>query len=154
MTTIREAVRTLLTSDVTLAALATGGIYDDDALDNRNGLTPAALQASGSPIVRPGIYIGWTTSDPFGVNDATLHAERAFFEVYFYQHEGYDQITAMRDRVKRLLHQQRVSFDTPTNQYCHAMLWAGDVLNMKDEEMAGASMERSRFEVHIRRLDY
>lgn len=154
MTTIREAVRAVLTGDATLVALATGGIHDDDSLDNRNGLTPQALQAAGSPLIRPGIYIGWTTSDPFGVHDATLHAERGFLEVYFYQHEGYDVITTMRDRVKRLLHQQRVNFDTPANQYNHAILWAGDVLNMKDEEMAGASMERSRFEVHIRRLDY
>jgi hypothetical protein len=154
MTTIREAVRTVLITDVTLMALATGGVHDDDSLDNRNGLTPEALQAADSPIIRPGVYIRWTTSDPFGLNDATLNAERAFFEVYFYQHEGYDVITAMRDRVKRLLHQQRVNYDTPANQYCYAIIWAGDVLTMKDREMAGASMERTRYEVHLRRKDY
>ncbi len=154
MTTIRAAVRARLTGDATLVALATGGIHDEDSLNNENGLTPEALQTTNSPIIRPGIYIGWTTSDPFGVNDATLHAERAFLEVYYYQQVGYATITAMRDRVKVLLHQQRVTFDEPANQYCNAMIWAGDVLNQKDEEMAGASMERSRYEVHIRRRDY
>jgi hypothetical protein len=154
MTTIREAVRAVLTADTALMALATGNVHDDDSLNNQHGLTPAALQVGDDPTIRPGIYIRWTTSDPFGVNDATLHAERGFFEVYFYQNTGYATITAMRDRVKRLLHQQRVDYDEPANQYCYAIIWAGDVLNMKDEEMAGASMERTRYEVHLRRKDY
>lgn len=153
MTTIREAIRARLTSDATLAALATGGIDDDDSLNNQHGLTVDDV-TNLTPIIQPSVFIEWVSTDPFGVNDKTLHAERSFFLVYFWQDTGYNTIAAMKDRVKRLLHQQRVTYDTPSNEYCYAMIWVGDVCNQKDQEMGGASLEWSRFEVHTRRKDY
>lgn len=154
MTTLRQAVLSRLTGDATLVALATGGIDDDDSLNNQHGLTLEDITSPTSPIIQPAVFVEWVSADPFGVHDKTLHAERLFLVVYFWQDTGYGTISAMKDRVKRLLHQQRVSYDTPANQYCYAMLWVGDVLDQKDPEMGGASLEWSRFEVHIRRKDY
>jgi len=145
-TTLHQAVKTLLSGDATLAALATGGIHDPDSL-GRPGLELADLCA-GTPVIHPAVFIRWTTEAPFSA--VILKARSVFAEVYFYQDQGYDTIRQMRERVFALLHQKRVpTMDAPAGDYLYAFVWAGDVLQQSDDSLGGASMERSRYEGHL-----
>lgn len=148
MATMKEAVRAVLTGDATLMALATGGVHDHDTV-GRRGLTRETLMTAGVVAIKPAIYINWTTEAPFGVRQATLQAERLFFEVYFYQDSGYATIVSMRKRVKALLNYQPTQYNSPANEWMHDIRWAGDLLEMKDEELGGVSMERTRYEVLV-----
>jgi len=147
VTTLRAAVLARLAGDATLAALATGGIYDAEAL-GRPGLELADVTA-GTPVVQPCVFVRWTTEDPFGA--AAINAVRTFAEIYVYQDTGYATCQALRERVWALLHQQRVAIDEPAGWRCAAIIWAGDVTESVDESLGGASMERSRYEVHLTR---
>ena len=143
-----EAVRAVLTGDDTLMALATGGVHDGDTL-GRRGLTREDLAVDGQVQINPGIKITWTTENPFGVRQETLQAERLFFAVYFYQHSGYATIGSMRRRVRALLEYEPVQYDDPANKWMHDILWRGDLLEMKDDELGGVSMENTRYEVLV-----
>lgn len=144
-TTLHQAVKALLSGDVTLAALATGGIHDADSL-GRNGLELADLCA-GTPVIKPAVFIRWTTEAPFSA--AVLKARSIFLELWFYQDQGYETIRQMRERAFALLHQKRVTMDTPAGDYLYALVWAGDVLQQSDDSLGGASFERSRYEGHL-----
>jgi hypothetical protein len=147
-TTLKQALKTLLSGDATLIALATGGVHDPDSL-GRQELELKDVTATNSPLVRPAVFIRWTTEDPMDV--AVINAVRAFVEIYFYQDAGYATCQQMRERTWSLLHQKRVTFDYPTGWRMTAFIWAGDVIHMQDDSLGGASMERSRYEVHLTR---
>lgn len=146
MTTIREAVLAVLTDDSTLAGLATGGIHDSDSA-GRDGMRRELLMVSGTPGIRPGVFVRWGTDTPFGVAQRSLGAQRLMAEVFFYQDDGYDKIISMRERVKTLLEYAPVQFDEPGGYWMADIFWRGDVLAMVDDEMGGACFERSRYEI-------
>ncbi len=148
MTTLQAATRALLTGDTTLAALATGGIHDPESL-GRQELELKDVTASGSPLVKPAVFLRWTTQDPMSAT--ALRAVRGFVEAYFYQDTGYATIQQMRQRVWQLLDQQRVTVTEPSGVRHCAFVWAGDVIEQQDDSLGGASMERSRYEVHYTR---
>lgn len=148
MTTFFEAVKAALLADVTLATLTTIILDDDDV--GRDGLQREQLLATDTATsISPAIFIKWRSQLPFQLR--VLKAEQVFFEVYFYQEQGYGTVEAMRARVFELLHEQAIQFDEPAGNYCHLILWRGNVLRLFDPELAGASMERSRYETHITR---
>lgn len=147
MTTLREAVKAVLVGDATLTALATGGVHDMDSVGHE-GLTRKTLMVSGQVEIRPGIYIVWSSVVPFGKAQATIRANRVFFEVYFYQDTGFDVCEQMRKRVKELLNYQTVTPNEPADEWCHQFIWAGDVVGVRDDRMS-ASMERSRYQAIV-----
>jgi hypothetical protein len=149
MTTLYAAVRTALSGDGALAALATGGVHDHVTV-GRKGLTRETLMTSGQVAIRPGVYLNWTTDNPWGDHDATLKAARAFVEVFFYEDAGYATIKAMRERVKALLRYNPVTYDEPGGEFCHDILWRGDLTGMFDDAL-DVCMERSRYEVILTR---
>jgi hypothetical protein len=126
-------------------ALATGGVHDAESL-GRNNLELDDI-TDGSPVVKPALFIRWSTEAPY--SSSVLKARSVFVELYFFQDQGYDVTVQMRHRAFELLHQQRVSFDDPEGDYLYAFRWAGDLTNMDDESLQGASMERSRYEGHL-----
>jgi hypothetical protein len=147
-TTLKQALKTLLSGDATLAALATGGVHDPDSL-GRQELELKDICATNSPLARPAVFIRWTTEDPFDVT--AINAVRAFVEIYFFQDKGYATCQQMREQTWTLLHQKRLTFDYPAGWHLGVFIWAGDVLQMQDDSLGGASMERSRYEVHLTR---
>jgi hypothetical protein len=144
-TTLRAALRALLAADTALAALATNGVKDLDTL-GRAGLELADLNG-GTAAIKPTVFIRWSTAAPY--SDSVLNARSLFVELYFYADQGYTTIESMRARVFALLHQKRVSFDSPTNEHLCAFRWAGDVLQQVDDQLGGAAFERSRYEGHL-----
>jgi len=147
MTTLREAVKAVLVADATLTALATGGVHDMDSVGHK-GLTRETLMVSGQVAIRPGIYIVWSSVVPFGEAQATIRANRVFFEIYFYQDTGFAVCSQARKRVKVLLNYKTVVPDAPADEWCHQIMWAGDVVGVRDDRMS-ASMERSRYQAIV-----
>lgn len=149
MTTLYEAIKAVLTGDATLTAVCTGGVYDRDNV-GRQGLTLATLQ-NGTPLIQPSIFIKWSSENPFDAErHKTLKAERVFFEVFYYEDGGaaptHDICLTMRLRVRQLLAYNRsVEITEPSGAWCHDVIWAGDVVGLRDEALGNASMERSRF---------
>lgn len=142
MTTLREATRALFLADGTFMALATGGVHDSDSL-GRNNLELGDLTA-GSPVVKPAMFLRWRSEVPLSL--VVLKARSIFVELYFYQDQGYTVTAQMRQRAFELLHQHGVSFDEPSGDYLYNFTWAGDLTDMDDESLQGASMERSRYQ--------
>ena len=98
MTTLRSAINTLLNADDTLMATATGGIHEQTEISRSN--TPSAYDDRGD--LKPCMVLRMGTMTPFG---PFAYAERQFFALWFYEKPGgYDNIDAMKYRVKTLLH--------------------------------------------------
>lgn len=144
MADIYAATKSRLKADATLTALVGSAYILDDDDVGRDGLKLSNIKPANQPIVSPAIYLHWTTETPFSAS--VLNAVRGFVEVYIYQDTGYATIELARRRVWELLHQQRVAID---NDYLFAFVWAGDVKRQKDDELGGASFERSRYEYHV-----
>lgn len=148
MTTFAEAIKAALRADVTLGAL-TSIILDDEDV-GADGLQRTQLLASDtSTDISPAVFIKWRSELPYQLR--VLKAEQTFFEIYFYQERGYGTCEAMRRRVFALLHEQKIQFTEPAGNYCEGIYWRGNLLRLFDPEMAGVSMERSRYEAHITR---
>lgn len=147
MSSLHQAIYDRLSSDSTLASLATGGVHDAESV-GRRGLTRAALAGSSTVPIEPALYLHWPTAVPMGGGEVGLQVERVFLEVYAYQDRGYTATGAMRERVMALLHRQQVTLD---DGWCFLILWRGDVCQQHDEALGGVSMERSRYEVQVGR---
>jgi len=146
MTTLRTATKALFTADTAFMALATGGVHDADSL-GRDWLEIADITSGSSPVIKPALFIRWTTEAPFDAS--VLNARSLFVELYFIQDQGYTITAQMRHRAWQLLHQKRASIDSPAGEYLYAFVWAGDLVQQSDESLQGAAMERSRYEGHL-----
>lgn len=143
MAELQAATLSALVADATLSALATGGVYDAQTL-GRKELEISDLQVGTNPMIQPAVFIRWTTETPMPPD--VIEVYDAYCEIFFYQHEGYDIIRQMRARVYELLHRNRVTIDGPGPAYHFGFNWAGSVLESEDESLAGASMERDRYQ--------
>jgi len=141
MTTKTAAITALLAADATLKALATGGVFDLNALD-RQGLELEDITA-GAPLVQPAIAVRLSGETPY--SGLAVSAAQITVELYFYQHAGYATCEAMRARCYALLHRQRVASTEPAGEWLFQLQWAGDITGQNDESLGGASMERSRY---------
>ena len=157
MADLYAATKAYLKADAALvtAVGSAAQIKDDDDV-GPEGLKIEDLYGS-TPRVSNTIYLNWSTQTPisrgpqlaFGASSGEQGVS-VFLEVYFYQNKGYAAIEAMRKRVTKLLHQQRVSIDT---DYLYNFIWRGDLLRQSDQALGGARMERTRFEgVYLRRF--
>lgn len=146
---IVSAIKAILEADATLAAAATGGIWDWDET-GRLGLnltnTPTAFDGNG--IIRPAIMVKLRSSIPdydLADDDGQYVSLRHNVEVWIYQDTGYTTIETMRYRVYTLLHTKRVA-----NEGVFQMLWQGDIRGNRDTEI-DANVERSDYLVRARR---
>lgn len=146
---IVSAIKTILEADATLAAAATGGIWDWDET-GRLGLnltnTPGAFDANG--IIKPAIMVKLRSSIPDYnlADDNTQYVSlRHNVEIWLYQDTGYITIESMRLRVYALLHTKQV-----TGEGVFKIEWQGDVRGERDTEI-DANVERSDYLVRARR---
>ena len=143
MSIVSEA-KAVLEADITLAALATGGIWDFDET-GRLGLsrttTPDAYDEFG--IIKPTILLKQRSDTPdYALADDNTQyvSSRVMLEVWLYEDTGYSNIEAMRDRVYTLLAMKQLpnSFQTYP---------ADDIRpGMRDVD-ADANVERSDYSV-------
>jgi hypothetical protein len=139
-----SAAKTILEADETLAAAATGGIWDlDEAGPNGINRTTTPDAFDDNEIIKPCVLLKLRSATPDGALEdegAQYVSVREVLEVWFYEDDGYSNINTMRDRVYTLLHATQL---TGTFK----VLWAGDVRNQRDTEL-DANVERSEFAVH------
>lgn len=148
MTTIQEAIRLALADDPAFVALASGGVFDGETV-GRRGMTRALLTTDDVVKIKPGVYLTWVTNDPMGQAQKTIGAINLFFDLYCYQDSGYLITSAMRKRAYEILNYTPVEFDVPADEIMRDIIWAGDVIGQHDDDMGGAAMERSSYQVVI-----
>lgn len=137
-TTLRQAVKAELEADVTLMATLTGGVYDRRGISRTS--TPDAYDARGE--LEPCAVVVLEAATPIGPHP-DYRMERVFFVVYLYEEEGnaYAGIDVAKQRVKALLHQQRVTTTPDTVwEIRHA-----DSLGDAYDEVLKAEMSFERF---------
>lgn len=143
--TIAEDIKNLLTANVALVAVATGGIYTY-AETNRLGIseynTPQAFGDSGQ--LKPMILIkDREQMIDGGITDDTTQAlsYRQINEVWFYDDgdNGFDTINDMRSKVFVILHARRVN-----TRYCRLH---GNIQNLRDPGLRYAGFTRSDYMV-------
>lgn len=148
MSSSLSSAKTILEADVTLLALATGGIYDWDETGrmgiNRTNSTTSAAFSSG--IIQPCLLLKLSVSAPFGEiadDAAAITGARDVLQVWAYQDSGYATITSMLDRVFTLLQGQQLG-----GFVCR---WLRKVQpSIRDIEM-DANMEHDDYEVFWKR---
>lgn len=137
MSTLRQAVISLLENDATLMAILTGGVYDRREISRT--LTPAAYSVVGA--LKPCAVVTLEVTTPLG--PAEFDFETVYFQVWLYEEAGnhYAAIDPARDRVRALLHRQSV---TITNGCVHEIRHA-DGLGDSFDEALNAEMTYERF---------
>ncbi len=135
---LRSALLTVLTSDATLTATLTGGVYGEPEISRQ--ATPAAFDTNGE--VEPCALLTIEAEDPAGPFETS---SRAFVAVYFYARSGYSAIDTALARVYALLHRTRVS-----GEGVWEIRHAGDVRDQSDPAL-GCAMSMSRYQVTWRR---
>lgn len=107
--TLRATIRTLLENDTALAALLTGGVFDDSELPRDGGGVDYAPRDATGVRITPFAVIAWQQSTPF--DSRHVRAERQTLEVYLYQDSAFDTIESASDRIKSLLHNYETKSD-------------------------------------------
>ncbi len=130
--TILSTIKTLLEGDMTLAALATGGIFDLSET-GPNGInrttTTGAFDSAG--IIKPCILLKSRGGVPdYALADDTsqMTSLKEAIECWLYQDAAYDQITAMGLRIYALLHAKTLSGT-------FVVYWAGDTQPFRDLDL-------------------
>lgn len=143
MTVSLSSAKTILEADVTLLALATGGIWDWDetgrmGINRSNSATAAAW---GTTTIKPCLLLKLRSSVAFGdiADDAArVTGARDMLEVWAYQDSGYSTIQSMLARVYTLLQGKQLG-----GFVCR---WAQDIQPLRDIEM-DANVERADYAV-------
>jgi len=105
--TLREAVQSLLAGDATLVSTLTGGVYDRREI-NRTAM-PGAYDARGN--LEPCAVVALSTQNEIAPHPEYAGFTEEFLFVYYYEQEGnsYAAIDVAMERVRTLLHGQRVT---------------------------------------------
>lgn len=149
---MQEALLALIADDEEIEEAATGGVWDHQAIEEagfgREGLTLEVIQAKDEdenplPIVAPSIFILWSSETP--LYRVKTRSRSVMVHIYFYDQQSYETITAMRDRVYTLLHEQRISFDE--DWYNREIRYAGGLLQFSDPKLNGTLAERVRYQL-------
>jgi hypothetical protein len=138
--TIRAHLLATLQADEDLTDILTGGIYDASSLP-QDGLTPSAVPSafSGARLL-PCALIRFRNVSETAILGAS---KRRFFDLYFYQASGQDQIDAAMARFLVLLH-RRKQFKTDDDQVYYTT-WVENVGDLTADEFEGAAMSYSRY---------
>lgn len=138
---IESAIKGVLEGDATLAALATGGIYDLTEAGHMGisrTSTPSAFDSTG--IVKPTILVKERTANP-GLNvgdDAVQTMDvRQICEIWYYHDNSFTTIETMKNRVYSLLQAQRISGAGRVD-------WAGSIRPVREIDI-DAWVERDEY---------
>jgi hypothetical protein len=149
MATLRATLRATMVADSGaggVATLLTGGIFSSTQID-RDGINLEDVLDANKRI-KPFAIIRLRSAVPFGPE--VLPAESRFAEVYFYQHRDYTVIEQALNRTKHTLFHRKFFYPVDDLGLVH-VLWAGDVLDQVADEVGGAAMSRSRYQINVLR---
>lgn len=143
MATVRQALKTHLLADATLAALLTGGVLDAEDLPLDGGsLSDIPLQNDGVRI-KPFVVCRWRLTTP---KEIIASSQRRTLELYFYQDVGYATIEAAQQHVKSILHQVKLLAADDAARYAF-FNWQQDRGELPAPEFGNVASIMSRYSV-------
>lgn len=142
MASIGTVIRQALEGSAPLTAVLTGGIFDASEL-GRQGLLPSTTGLYSGQVLNPCAIIRWGDTNTFGPHYAP-QSERAFFEVYVYEDDGYASIDTAIRLIKQTLHRTAYTAD---NQRLNWVNWIHNSSELDAPELGGAAMKFARFEL-------
>jgi hypothetical protein len=146
MATLREVVKSTLNSDVTLAAILTGGVEDSEDRGQDGGSADHAPRDVDGVTILPHAVIRWRASNLLPPQQ--IGAEEGTFEVYVYDDIGYATIESALSRIKTLLNLQYLQADDRGLAHVRQIYVSGE---LPADELGGAPCMFSRFAVvHVR----
>jgi len=138
---IRTDIRETLEADTDLTDILTGGIYDASELP-MDGLTPSAVPSAYTGArLKPCAVIRFRNETETQIIG---HSRRRFFEIYFYQNVGQDQIDLARARCRVLLHRAKQFTTDGENGQVYYVTWVENSGDLVADELNGAAMSFSR----------
>jgi hypothetical protein len=138
MATQREALKSYLEADGTLASFLTGGWMDGNDFEERLQQNKIPRESDGTRI-KPFGVIRWRTSRP---TEIVRSSERRTLEMYFYQQTGFEIIESAIKRTKAILHRKQIQSDTEGLCMYH---WQQHIGEIPAEELGFVSCELVRF---------
>lgn len=146
MSTMRELFKAVLTNDVTLSGLLSGGVFDASA--DREGISyDDAPKQAGTPLIAPFAVIRWRSNQEQA--PIVLDAETRFVELWLYQNQGTDVIDSARARAIKLINRTIL---VGASDYKSALIThSGDTLDITADELNNASACVCRFQLNTRR---
>lgn len=137
-----DVVVTALKNDATLAALLTGGVYDQLVVNEiSRQSTPDAYDEDGELL--PCALVSGESATPWG---PMRDSGRIYFLVWLYQMPGAVAIEDARTRVYTLLHRQKLS----TTAGIYGITHANDVLGIDVTQLSAQGIQ-SRFVATVQR---
>lgn len=118
-------VLAVLQLDDELNSLLFGGMYAETMINRQD--TPEAFDANQE--IRPCLLINQDTltqSGPYNESETGISA-RLYMRIYFYDRVSYETINAAAVRVRKLLHQEKISAGV------WEIAWVYDVPNVRDQ---------------------
>lgn len=141
---IRTDIRETLEADATLTGILTGGIYDASELPI-DGLTASAVPSAYTGVrLNPCAVLRFRNETE---TEITGHSRRWFFEIYFYQNVGQDQIDLAKARCRVLLHRAKQFTTDGENGQVYYVTWVENSGDLVADELNGAAMAFSRYYV-------
>jgi len=140
MAKLREAVVTLLTSDATLSALLTGGVFNAEDFSFDGGGADEIPYAVDGITIKPFAIVRFQESTT--IAPVKVRAELQSVEIYVYANVAYVTIDSAISRIKTLLNFKDVVADDRDLAYLH------DPFTSKEfdaPEIGGASCKFVRF---------
>lgn len=148
MAKLRDTLRVLLENDAALTTLLTGGVWDSSELP-RERITaanvPSLFEANGVTL-KPFAALTWRGETPLEL--LLPESQRQLAELYVYQHAGYGVINDVLARVAAMFApyaSRQVEADDATAW----VRWAGNLGDLTDPNLQGASMNRALLELTI-----
>lgn len=149
MGTLRTEIKAALTGNAALMAVLTGGVLDAQDLPHDGGGAGSAPRLADRVQVKPYAVIRWGSDTGYQQDSNALGAGRETFEVYIYQHKGYDTIEDAVGKIKALLNDQYI---TATDRAIAHVLYVQTSGELPSKELGMASCKFSRYQViHIRK---
>jgi hypothetical protein len=143
---MRDAIYDLLSADATFVGILGGRLYQAREVGEiSRQTTPGAFDANGE--IRPCALLRFGATVPLAPHP---HGARQFFELYFYERQGYAHIEAARERAYVLLQQAKLTPGTGASWGCWEVHHTDDVGDGRDGAL-GCSLAVSRYEAIVRR---
>lgn len=144
---VESTIYTVLHSDATLLALATGGVWSFDQTGEKGinrTLTPSAFDAYG--VIKPCVLVSARAANPgFNIQDDSGQVVdvRQVVETYLFEPNGYSVIESMASRCYTLLHAKQFTGIIRCE-------WAGSVRLGRDEDIAANLTRHDWLTIYIR----
>lgn len=137
---MRAKLKSILTSDTTLMAVLTGGVYDASDLPS-DGLTSSAIPgAFNGSYLKPCALIRFGGESETEIKATT---KRRFVHIFFYDQRGYTNIDAAIKRCQVLLDRKRHKAGTQV----FYTSWVDNLSDSVAQELGNVPMARSRYYV-------